>query len=134
MDISEISILTKACGSIHLELKIHDTRRRIQAEDLLGITSGDEDDGESAMHGLRHEFSKGTALNHDVPGHKQVYETINQHEYSELVKELTGWPDLAENLMFKQKISSLADLRKDAYAICITQVRENKKTRKDPNN
>jgi len=114
--------------SIHSEITV---KKRIQGESILGITTSDsDDDGEYAMIDARKEFLKGTATNHELNNYKEPYETINQHEYSELVKELKGWPDLAEEIMRKYKITSLADLKKEFFPHVIRQLRINIHERK----
>jgi hypothetical protein len=101
-------------------------KKRNQGLALLGITtSNEDDDGEEAMKLSREDFKRGTAINHKLSMNKEPYDLINQHQYTEICNALKGWPDEAENVMFTNKITSLADLPKDRYAHTIKQIREN---------
>lgn len=98
--------------------------RRYSYAALVGIVASDEDDdGEVAMADARQIIAKGAALNKYSPK-DQSYDTITKEQLEELEYELAACPDLAEEIMDKMHIQSLADLPKSKYHQSVTRIRE----------
>lgn len=103
--------------------------RRYSYAALVGIVTGDEDDdGEEVMADQRKAFAKGPAQVNYEPK-KQPYETISRDQLVELELELAEFPDIAEEVLEKLQLQSLADMKKQMYASAIKRVREIKRER-----
>jgi len=97
---------------------------------LVGIVASDEDDdGELAVHEYRQDFNKGTGLNHKYNPKKQSYETITKEQLEELRYELASHTDLAEEILEKMKIQTLADMPKNKFMASIKRIRQIVKAR-----
>lgn len=98
--------------------------RRYSYAALVGIVTGDEDDdGEEVMADQRKAFAKGPAQVNYEPK-KQPYETISRDQLVELELELANYPDIAQEVLERLNITSLADMRKAMYSSAIKRVRE----------
>lgn len=104
--------------------------KRMAYETLVGVVTGDEDDdGEVAMVEARQIVAKGPSTKYDPK--QQSYETISKDQLDELEYELSEYPDLAEEVMDKMKIQSLADLPKTKFQISLQRIREIKQLRNE---
>ena len=104
--------------------------RRYSLSSLLGIVAADEDDdGEIAVHDSRKSSNEGTKLNHKYNPKEESYETITKEQLEELRYELRSHTDLAEEILEKMKIQSLADMPKTKYSASIRRIREIVQTR-----
>lgn len=104
--------------------------KRMAYESLIGVVTGDEDDdGEIAMAEARQIIAKGPSTKYDPK--QQSPETISRDQLEELEYELQEYPDLAEEIMSRMQLQSLADLPKSKYGASITRIREIKKLRNE---
>lgn len=104
--------------------------KRIAYASLIGVVTGDEDDdAEVAMVEARQVMAKGPSLKYDPK--KEPFEPITKEQLEELEYELSEYPDIAEEIMDKMKLQSLADLPKSKYLVSITRVREIKRLRNE---
>ena len=103
--------------------------KRMAYASLVGVVTGDEDDdGEVAVAEHREVFAKGTALNTKY-NPRETGETITKEQLQELEYELAEYPDIAEDMLTKMQLQSIADLPKSKYHAAITRVREIKNRR-----
>lgn len=103
--------------------------RRYSYAALVGMVACDEDDdGEIAMIEERTIPQKGpsTAYRPD-----DSYETISKDELRQLEYELAECPELAEKILEKMKIQTLADLPKSQFQLSIDRIRDIKSLRKN---
>lgn len=108
-------------------------KKRHQAMALLNITIDKDrydDDAEANVQESRKAELNGTDINHNYQPQDQPYATINAHQYGELSSILKGWPDIADAVMRRYKISALADLPSAQYDYVKTQVNANIENRK----
>lgn len=104
--------------------------RRYSYAALVGVVAADDDDdGESAVATSRETFAKGTALNTKYTGREESPEVITKEQLEDLEYELSQFPDLAEDILDKMRLQSLADLPKKKFNAAITRVREIKNAR-----
>jgi hypothetical protein len=102
--------------------------RRYSYASLIGVVASEEDDdGEVAMVDAREIMAKGPSNRYDPK--KQSFETITKEQLEELEEELAPYPDIAEMVMDKMRIQSLADLPKDQFGVSIKRIREIKQIR-----
>jgi hypothetical protein len=102
--------------------------RRYSYAALVGIVSSEEDDdGEIAVSTERDLFAKGPAEVYKPKN--ESYETVSKDQLDELQYELVNYPDIAEEVLTKMKIQSLADLPKSKFRISIERIREIKNLR-----
>jgi hypothetical protein len=104
--------------------------KRYAAQALLGVTISEDradDDAEVAMVEAKQIVAKGPSNKYDP--RNQSMEPIVKEQLEELERELALMPDLAEEVMDKMRIQSLADMPKSQYVAAITRIREIKKTR-----
>jgi hypothetical protein len=104
--------------------------KRYSLMSLLAITvSNDEsdDDAEKAMGSARQDLIKGPSNKYNPKD--QSHDVITKEQLDELEYELTEYPDLAEEIMDKMHIQSLADLPKSKYHVSIVRIREIKQLR-----
>lgn len=95
---------------------------------LVGVVASDEDDdGEVAVATDRDLFAKGPAETYKPKN--ESYETVSKDQLDELQYELVNYPDIAEEVLNKMKIQSLADLPKSKFRISIERIREIKSLR-----
>ncbi len=60
---------------------------------------------------------------------EQSYETITKEQLEELELELQGYPDIAEEVLSKMRLQSLADLPKSKFQVSVQRIREIKQIR-----
>jgi len=97
--------------------------KRMAYASLIGVVTGDEDDdGEIAMIDARQMIAKGPSNKYNPKD--QSPEVITREQLEELEYELAEYPDLAEMVMDKLAIRSLADMPKSKYMTSITRIRE----------
>lgn len=108
--------------------------KRNSALTLLGITVSNDkadDDAEVAMADAREIIAKGPSQANKYDPRKESTESVTKEQLEELEYELSQYPDIAEEVMDKMKIQSLADLPKSRYAISIQRIREIKRLRNE---
>jgi hypothetical protein len=99
--------------------------RRYSYASLVGVVaSDDDDDGEVAVHSYRKDFEEGVKLNHKYDPKKESPETITKEQLEELRYELKSHTDLAEEIMDKMRIQTLADMPKSKYMSAVRRIRE----------
>lgn len=104
--------------------------KRMAYSSLVGVVTGDEDDdGEIAMVDSREMIAKGPALTNKYNPKEQSYETVTREQLEELEYELAEYPDLAEEILGKLHLQSLADLPKSKYQVSLNRIREIKNAR-----
>ena len=104
--------------------------RRYSAMSLLGITVSrdpSDDDAEVAMVHARDIIAKGPSNKYNPKD--QSHETITKEQIEELEYELVEAPDLAEMVLDKLQIQSLADMPKSKYMVSLQRIREIKQKR-----
>ena len=97
---------------------------------LVGITITDDkydDDAEVQMISARNVIAKGPSTKYDPK--EQSHDTITKEQLEELEYELSEYPDIAEEVLDKMKIRSLADLPKTKFLISLKRIREIKHLR-----
>lgn len=107
-------------------------QKRYAAMTILGITASDDrydDDGEIATHCYRTEDDEGKSLNTKYNPKEQSYETITKEQIEEIEYELAEYPDLAENLLERFHLQTLAEIPKSKFLNIIDKVREIKAVR-----
>ncbi len=105
--------------------------KRYSAMALLGITVAKDptdDDAEVAMVHAREIVAKGPSIAKYNPK-DQSHETVTREQIEELEYELADAPDLAEMVMDKLQIQSLADMPKSKYMVSLQRIREIKSKR-----
>lgn len=98
---------------------------------LLGLTTSQDiadDDAEVAMVSARNIIAKGPSTHYNPK--EQSFEPVTKEQLEELEYELSEVPDLAEEIMDKMKIQSLADLPKSKYQVSLQRIREIKEARR----
>lgn len=106
--------------------------KRTSLMTLLGITMADDpydDDAEVAMHELRKEKAKGTALNTKYNPRENTSEVITKEQLDELNYELSEYPDITEDILEAFKIRSIGDIPKSKYHNAMIRIREIKNLR-----
>lgn len=102
--------------------------RRYSYASLVGCVAGNEDDdGEIAMVDARQIVAKGPSTKYNPK--QSSFDTVTKEQLEELEFELHDYPDLAEEIMDKMQIQSLADLPKDKYGVSVRRIREIKNAR-----
>lgn len=105
--------------------------KRYSAMALLGITVAKDptdDDAEVAMVHAREIIAKGPSVAKYNPK-DQSHETVTKEQIEELEYELADATDLAEMVMDKLQIQSLADMPKSKYMVSLQRIREIKQQR-----
>lgn len=74
-------------------------------------------------------IAKGPALTNKYNPKEQSYETVTREQLEELEYELAEYPDLAEEILGKLHLQSLADLPKSKYQVSLNRIREIKNAR-----
>jgi hypothetical protein len=87
----------------------------------------DDDDGEIAMVEAREVIAKGPSNKYNPK--EQSFEVITKEQLEEIEYELAAVPDLAEEIMDKMRIQSMADLPKSKYQVTVNRIREIKLAR-----
>jgi hypothetical protein len=105
-------------------------QKRYAAMAILGVTvAGDrsDDDAEVAMVEARQIVAKGPSNKYNP--REQKGETITKEQLEELEYELSTYEDLAEEILDKMQLQSLADMPKNKYQAAVTRIREIKMMR-----
>lgn len=105
-------------------------QKRHAAMTLLGVTVANDrldDDAEISMIGSRKILAKGPSNKYNPK--EESSETITKEQLEELEYELGDYPDLAEEIMDKLCVQSLADMPKSKFLVSIGRVREIKNAR-----
>lgn len=96
--------------------------RRYAYAALVGIVSSEEDDdGETAVATERDLFAKGAADNYKAKN--ESFDRVSKDQLDELEYELVNYPDIAEEVLTKMQIQSLADLPKSKFRGSIERIR-----------
>ena len=104
--------------------------RRYTYAAIVGCISGDEDDdGEVAMIEARQIVAKGPSAKTKYDPKAESYETITKEQLEELEYELQEHTDLAEEVLDRLRIQSLADMPKSKFRVSIQRIREIKQAR-----
>jgi hypothetical protein len=106
---------------------ILNTHKRLSAMSLLGITIANDpadDDGELAMASANTILAKGASLKDAYKAKDQSFEAITKEQVEELQYELDGYPELAEEIMNRINIQSLADMPKNLFLPTTRRIRE----------
>lgn len=107
--------------------------RRFSYASIVGIVTQDEDDdGETSVMSERQQYNtKGPSVKYDATQKEQKFETITKDQLDEINYELSDpiVADLAEEIMDKMRIQTLADLPKSKYRVSIERIREIKNLR-----
>lgn len=105
--------------------------RRYSYAALVGVVAADEDDdGERAMVEAREIIAKGPALQPKYDPREQSFETITREQLEMLEYELQEAPDLAEEVLEKMRLQSLADMPKSKFGAAMERIRDIKLKRK----
>lgn len=97
--------------------------RRYSYAALVGVVAADEDDdGERAMERSRSELSK-PSINSHKPKEQSVH-YVTKEQVEEMQYELADMPELAEDIMYRLEIQSLADMPAKLYNASIRRIRE----------
>lgn len=97
--------------------------RRYTYAAIVGCVVGDEDDdGETAMEAEKERVAKGPSTKYSTK--KESYETITKEQLEELEYELRGHDDLAEEILDRMRLHSLADMPKSKFLNSIKRIRE----------
>lgn len=103
--------------------------KRLCYSALIGVAVGEEDDdGEIAMMNARQILAKGPTNNYNPK--EQSLLVISKEQLQELEYELAEHEDLAEEIMEKLHLQSLADMPKSKYHVSVNRIREIKAIRK----
>lgn len=104
--------------------------KRLAYGSLIGVVTNDEDDdGEIAMISAREVIAKGPSAINKYNPKEQSFETITKEQLDELEYELAEYPDLAEEILDRLRLQSLADLPKSKYTITRKRIMEIKNLR-----
>lgn len=106
--------------------------QRQAAMELLNITIKDnpfDDNAHLEMSQTRTVMEKGTEPTPYKPK-EQSHSTITKEQLEELEYELADWKDIAEMVMDKLQLTSLADMPKSKYMSSLQKIREIKALRK----
>lgn len=105
--------------------------RRYSYAALVGVVATDEDDdGECAMVEAREIIAKGPSLQPKYDPREQSFDTITREQLEMLEYELAEAPDLAEEVLEKMRLQSLADMPKSKFGAAIERIRDIKLKRK----
>ncbi len=105
-------------------------QKRHAAMTLLGVTYSEDrldDDAEISMIGSRKMLAKGPSNKYNPK--EESSETITKEQLEELEYELSDYPDLAEEIMDKLRVQSLADMPKSKFLVSVGRIREIKNAR-----
>lgn len=104
--------------------------KRMAYASLICVVTGDEDDdGESAVATSRDLRAKGVAINTKYDPQNTSPAVITKEQLEELEYELAEYPDIAEDILDKLRLQSLADLPKNKFMVSIGRIREIKHLR-----
>ncbi len=100
-------------------------QKRLSVMALLGVVPSNDpgdDDGEMAMVKSNEYIAVGPS--EKLNPKKQSLDVISKHQLEELETELKDFPDLAENLLTKLMLQSLADLPASQYRTTLIRIRK----------
>jgi|SRR5579859_3615956 hypothetical protein len=107
--------------------------RRVNAMLLLGIAPSGKDpllyDDNGASQAEKVHLKNSKALKN--PDKPHVTEPVSSEEYQELIWELEGFPEIAQNLQEFYDIKTLADLPRSEYYNAKAKIRKIKKVHED---
>lgn len=106
--------------------------RRMQIMSLLGITINEDindDNANEEMISSRKILAKGTSSSLTYNPKGESTETITKEQLAELEYEIGDFLDIAEDLMDRLHIRSLADLPKSRFMNTVIRIREIKELR-----
>jgi len=107
-------------------------QKRYSAKDLLGVAPTNDvsdDDAEVAMIDSRDMIAKGPSNKYNPK--KQSNETITKEQIEELEYELQEYPDIADDILEKMHLQSIADMPKNKFLISVKRIREIKRLRNE---
>lgn len=107
-------------------------QKRYSAMTILGITASNDmtdDDAEIAMVSSRDIIAKGPSNKYNPK--EQSHECITKEQLEEMEYELVGHTQLAEDILDKMHIQSLADLPKSTFLVSMKRIREIKQARNE---
>lgn len=107
-------------------------QKRYSALAILGIAPTNDiadDDAEVAMIDSRDIIAKGPSNKYNPK--KQSTATITKEQLEELEYELQQYPDIAEDILDKMHLQSLADMPKNKFLVSVKRIREIKKLRNE---
>lgn len=107
-------------------------QKRYAAMTLLGITASNDiidDDAEIAMVSSKDIVAKGLSTQYNPK--EQSHACITKEQLEELEYELVECPDIAEDILDKMHLQSLADLPKSKFMSAVKRVREIKRLRSE---
>lgn len=106
--------------------------KRFAYGSLIGVVAqGEDDDGEYAMAQAKEIIAKGSAMQPSYQPKKESYDVVSKEQLEELEYELKDYSDLAEEIMDKLRLQSLADLPKSQYMKSIEWIRKVKLIRNE---
>lgn len=106
--------------------------RRYSYAAIVGVVSSDEDDdAEIAVSDERNKTAKGTAISTRYNPKEKSFETISKEQLEELEYELAQYPEIAEEILERLRLQSLADLPKNMFLRSIERIREIKHLRNE---
>lgn len=88
--------------------------RRYQYAALVGVITGDDDDGESAMKETRIEATEAREITENL--------SINRTQLETLSKELSNNPDILERILKGYKIQKISDIPAKDYIGCLARI------------
>ena len=106
--------------------------KRFELMDILGLTVSNDpfdDDGEADMDISRDIVEKGSSLKKLYTKKRDSYDTVTEDQYKELMFELDGFEDLAEEVLSSLQIRSFRELPKSRFLPTITRIRKIKDVR-----
>lgn len=106
--------------------------KRYSISAMLGIAgTDDDDDAEEAVKDARNEAYAGVSImkQSKMPEKTEVKDTLSKRELDALNEELKGMPDMAQEILTKMGLRSLADIPGASFAAIISVVREVKNAR-----
>lgn len=104
--------------------------RRYSYAALIGVTvSSEDDDAERDVATSREAFAKGVAINTKYNPREESYESITKEQLDEVLYELEGHSDIAEQVLEGLKIQNLSDIPKSKYSVSMRRIREIKQAR-----
>ena len=101
-------------------------QKRLEYMSLLGIVptyDPGDDNGEIAMVKSNEYIARGPSEKANNPKHQSM-DVIKKHELEELERELRDYPELAENMLEKLMLQSLADLPASQYRTTLIRIRK----------
>jgi hypothetical protein len=105
--------------------------KRYSAATLLGITASDDqydDDAEQDAKDTDRKMAQGRVT---YTPKKESFECISSDQLEEMEYELAECPDIAEEILEKMHLQSLADLPKSKFLISMKRIREIKRLRNE---